>query len=134
MFGFVWIVSIVLFFGSYANSYLTLDKQLPKLARIVAADNCLDDTVSYGGDTMYDGFINMLKEIDNDKVNFAIDPNNCINITYTSRDTAPQKGTRIEYSLTAYFTYHIALGPGFDVNYKMTVKDSVIGTKYYRDR
>ena len=104
-----------------------------ELLLVVAEDNCLDNTVPYNGTTTYEKFENKLLDI-NSRDTLVKYEADAIDVEYTNRDTAPQKGSLINCKLTGYYTAELKLFGGMPIRHKITREDKVLGTKYYRDR
>ena len=104
-----------------------------ELLLIVSEDNCLDDTVMYNGSTTAKKFRNKLDTINNNNGMLYYD-SNAVQVQYTSRDTAPQKGSLVNVKLTGRYQANFSLFGGMRVDVPIVREDRVIGTKYYRDR
>ncbi len=119
---------------TYQMACETIDSVFPELTRLVAEDNCLDNTVDVsGGNTMYQIYRNKLDTISaNSKIMKFED--DAISVPYTSRDTAPQKGTIIPVKLKGVWKITLPLYGGWDINFPIERTVDVIGIRYYRDR
>lgn len=135
-------VFIVIIFGAVSYSYYSfcynsVARQLPELIRIVAEDNCLDNTISYDGQTAYQAYKSKLTTLasNNSSIKF---PSNCIEVTYNGveqydRSTAPQKCSVVKVTLRANISFKF---PAFDktLSFDREFTEPVLCTRYYRDR
>lgn len=144
-FGKLWIKSII--FGMLAviaifsvatyQTYRTasdiVDSVFPELCRLVAEDNCLDNTISYGGSTIYNAYTSKLQDIgaSSPLIDFRSD---AVTVPCTSRATAPQRGTRIPVKLVGHWTITFPLFGGIPIDLPIVREMNVIGIREYRDR
>lgn len=117
----------------YLNAVDTVNDAYSTLCRIVASDNCLDDTVKYNGKTNYDRFQEMLEDLE-EEVGYVEFDNTSVDVEYTSRDTAPQQYTKIRTKLTGYYTFKIDAFGTANFRVPITRDFPVMGIKHYRDR
>lgn len=136
----LWVGSIILTiilssftYQTYKGAREQMNMVFPELVRLVAEDNCLDNTISFSGRTTYQAYKDKLDDINlrNPLITFRAD---AINVPYTSRASAPQRGTIIPVRLTGYWTVTIPVFGGIGINHKMTRELNVIGIREYRDR
>ena len=120
-------------YTSYSIAREAVNEAFPELVRLVAEDNCLDDTIEFDGKTTYKAYKDKLQNISttNSFVSFESD---AITVPYTSRATAPQRGTEIPIKLVGYWTVTIPLFSGLHVHYPIVRQLNVIGIREYRDR
>lgn len=120
-------------YQTYKIAREQMNMVFPELVRLVAEDNCLDNTISFSGKTTYQAYVDKLEQINlrNPLIQFRSD---AISVPYTSRASAPQRGTTIPVKLTGYWTVTIPVFGGIPVNYRMTRELNVIGIREYRDR
>lgn len=133
------LVFFVMVYSLYRDAKETVQRQVPEFIRLVAEDNCLDDTISYNGVTMKQAYINKLDSVSTnseivnfDTANDAIFVDNGTGDPY-SRTAAPQRGAQITIRLRGYFTLNTGM-QGINFNVPIEFKEVVIGTRYYRDR
>lgn len=120
-------------YQTYKISREQMNMVFPELVRLVAEDNCLDNTIAFSGRTTYQAYSSKLEEVNlrNPLIQFRAD---AISVPYTSRASAPQRGTVIPVKLTGYWTVTIPVFGGIPINHKMTREMNVIGIREYRDR
>lgn len=131
------LTSCLVTYFSYQEVKDAIERQFPELIRLVAEDNCLDNTVNYNGQTIYQSYRNKLQKVDelNELLEFRTD---CIEVKYNEencydRSKAPQKGSELQVKLTGYY---VATFPLFQLPIDIPIQysDPVIGIRYYRDR
>ena len=133
--GFAIILVLFSFFSWYTYNLAsqTVDAMFPELVRLVAEDNCLDNTIAFNGKTTYAAYADALAEISNASAIISFEAD-AISVPYTSRASAPQRGTSIPVKLTGYWTLTIPLFSGWDIHYPIVREIEVIGIREYRDR
>ena len=120
-------------FETYVRAEKTVDAVFPELVRLVSEDNCLDNTISFSGKTTYQRYSDKLKTISDTSpiIEFRAD---AIGVPYTSRSSAPQRGTPIHVKLTGYWTITVPVFGGLVIDFPIIRELDVIGIREYRDR
>jgi helix-turn-helix protein len=103
------------------------------VARVVAEDNCLDNTILYGGKTMYQRQVEKLNKITAD-TKYLVFESDAIQIPYTAKATAPQQNTQIPLKITGYFNAKLVIFGTHTIKVPIVEAHEVTGIKYYRDR
>ena len=118
---------------TYDMARQNVNAMFPELVRLVAEDNCLDNTIAFNGKTTYQSYRDALDKMDAESkvVSFEAD---AIDVPYTSRASAPQRGTTIHVKLTGYWTITIPIFSGFNIHHPIVRELDVIGIRHYRDR
>lgn len=133
------IIFLVMVAFLYRDAKETVQRQIPELIRLVAEDNCLDDTVVYNGKTIYKTYISKLDSVSNSSDFVKFDTNrDAVSVTCDgsdaySRASAKQRGCILNIKLTGYFRLDTEMR-GISFNVPITFEEQVIGTRYYRDR
>jgi len=129
--------SILMTWGIYRDCKDTVERQFPELIRLVAEDNCLDNTIPYSGVTMYQAYRNKLEKveetnplIDFDKDAISVESGG---VTCYDRASAPQKGSTLQVKLTCQFDATFPLF-SLPIHRTFTYDEPVIGIRFYRDR
>lgn len=132
----------------YRDAKEVIQRQVPELIRLVAEDNCLDDTIVYNGTTMYDAYMQQLQSTDANSPLIVFDPATAVSVTNEdgtdaySRDVAKQRGEILTVTLTGNFHLDTRLhnrlfdssSSTITIDVPITFEEQVIGTRYYRDR
>ncbi len=117
----------------YFRGLEIVQQQFENVARLVASDNCLDNTVLYNGKTNYERVEENI-QLAEDHTFFLDFPSDALYVEYTSRDLAPQKNEPIMVRLKADISVQIIAFGTFRTHIPIEIEMPVTGTKFYRDR